>query len=157
MYDGSRVGDKEERLALIRRLVGDRRARTQAELLRNLRSAGQRVDQSTLSRDLLELGIRKAGGRYVLPGRVEHAGEPQLTDLAGVVKRYTTCGPHLTVLSTVVGQAQAVAVAIDSATESAIAATLAGDDTVFVATKNRRTQAVALRRLKQWFGDKHEI
>lgn len=157
MYDGCCVGGKEERLALIRRLVRERRARTQAELLRNLRSAGERVDQSTLSRDLVELGIRKAGGRYVLPSRVEeHAGELKLTDLAGVVKRYTTCGPHLTVVSTVVGQAQAVAVAIDTATEPAIAATLAGDDTVFVATKNRRTQAVALRRLKQWFGDKHE-
>lgn len=157
MYDGCRVGSKEERLALIRRLVRDRRARTQADLLRNLRSAGERVDQSTLSRDLLELGIRKAGGRYVLPQRVEHAGEPKLTDLAGVVKRFTTCGPHLTVVSTVVGQAQAVAVAIDTTKEPAIAATLAGDDTVFVATKNRRTQAVALRRLKQWFGDKHEL
>ena len=157
MYDGSRVGDKEERLALIRRLVRERRARTQAELLRNLRSAGERVDQSTLSRDLVELGIRKAGGHYVLPRSVEQAGEPKLTDLAGVVKRFTTCGPHLTVVSTVVGQAQAVAVAIDKATEPAIAATLAGDDTVFVATKNRRRQAVTLRRLKQWFGDKHEI
>lgn len=151
------MGRKEERLALIRRLVRERRARTQADLLRNLRSAGQRVDQSTLSRDLLELGIRKAGGRYVLPRPVEHAGEPSLTDLAGVVKRYTTCGPHLTVVATVVGQAQAVAVAIDTVREPAIAATLAGDDTVFVATKNRRSQAVALRRLKQWFGDKHEL
>lgn len=157
MYDGRRVGGKEERLALIRRLVRDRRAHTQADLLRNLRSAGERVDQSTLSRDLVELGIRKAGGRYVLPQRVEHAGEPKLTDLAGVVKRFTTCGPHLTAVSTVVGQAQAVAVAIDKALEPAIAATLAGDDTVFLATKNRRTQAVALRRLKQWFGDKHEL
>lgn len=151
------MGDKEERLDLIRRLVREHRVRTQAELRRNLRSAGRRVDQSTLSRDLVELDIRKAGGRYVLPWRAERAGEPQLTDLAGVVKRYTTCGPHLTVVSTVVGQAQAVAVAIDTARESAIAATLAGDDTVFVATKNRRTQAVALRKLKQWFGDKHEL
>jgi len=157
MYDGYRVGDKEERLALIRRLVRERRAHTQAELLRNLRVAGRRVDQSTLSRDLVELGIRKAGGRYVLPRHVEQAEEPQLTDLAGVVKRFTTCGPHLTVVSPIVGQAQAVAVAIDTTMEPAIAATLAGDDTVFVATKNRRTQAVALRRLKQWFGDKHEI
>ena len=157
MYDGRCVGDKEERLALVRRLVRDRRARTQAELLRNLRSAGWRVDQSTLSRDLVELGIRKAGGRYVLPRRVEQAGGPKLADLAVVVKRFTTCGPHLTVVSTVVGQAQAVAVAIDKASEAAIAATLGGDDTVFVATKNRRSQAVALRRLKQWFGDKHEL
>jgi transcriptional regulator of arginine metabolism len=157
MYDGCLVVSKEERLALILRLVRGGKARTQAELLRGLRARGERVDQSTLSRDLAELGIRKAGGRYVISAGVENATPPKLTDFAGVVKRFTTCGPHLTVISTVVGQAQAVAVAVDAAAEPAIAATLAGDDTVFVATKNRRTQAVALRRLKQWFGDKHEL
>jgi transcriptional regulator of arginine metabolism len=157
MYNRCSVVTKQERLALILRLVRGGKARSQAELLRGLRARGERVDQSTLSRDLTELGIRKAGGRYVLRERSEDSGPPTLTDFAGVVKRFTTCGPHLTVLTTVVGQAQAVAVAVDAAGEPAIAATLAGDDTVFVATKNRRTQAVALRRLKQWFGDKHDL
>ncbi len=156
MYDGCSVVNKEERLALILRLVHRGKARTQADFLRGLRARGKRVDQSTLSRDLAELGIRKAGGCYVLPARAEDSRPPTLTDFAGVVKRFTTCGPHLTVITTVVGQAQAVAVAMDATAEPAIVATLAGDDTVFVATKNRRTQAVALRRLKQWFGDKHE-
>jgi transcriptional regulator of arginine metabolism len=157
MYDACLVVNKEERLALILRLVRSGKARTQAELLRGLRACGKRVDQSTLSRDLAELGICKAGGRYVLPARAEDSRPPTLTDFAGVVKRFTACGPHLTVVTTVVGQAQAVAVAVDAAAEPAIVATLAGDDTVFVATKNRRTQAVALRRLKQWFGDKHDL
>jgi len=150
------VGSKEERLALIQRLVREAGAHTQGQLLRVLRGAGQRIDQSTLSRDLTELGIRKASGRYVLAEGEERPGAPKLSDLAGVVKRFTTCGPHLTAVNTVVGQAQAVAVAIDATADPAIAATLAGDDTVFVATKNRRSQTVALRRLKQWFGDKHE-
>jgi transcriptional regulator of arginine metabolism len=157
MYDRPLVVSKEERLALILRLVRGGKARTQAEFLRGLRARGERVDQSTLSRDLAELGIRKAGGRYVVPERAEDSRPPTLTDFAGVVKRFTTCGPHLTVVTTVVGQAQAVAVAMDTAADPAIVATLAGDDTVFVATRNRRTQAVALRRLKQWFGDKHEL
>ena len=47
-------------------------------------------------------------------------------------------------------------VVFDAAGDPAIAGTLAGDDTIFVATKNRRSQTVALRRLEQWFGDKHE-
>lgn len=151
------VVSKEERLSLILRLVRGGKARTQAELLRGLRDRGERVDQSTLSRDLSELNIRKARGHYVLPARTEDSGPPAITDFAGVVKRFTSCGPQLTVVKTVVGQAQAVAVAIDAMAESTIVATLAGDDTVFVATKNRRTQAVTLRRLAQWFGDKHEI
>jgi arginine repressor len=73
-----------------------------------------------------------------------------------VVRRFTGCGPHLVVVTTDIGQAQAVAVSIDRAGEPAVVATLAGDDTVFVATRSRRTQAVVLRRLEQWFGDKHE-
>lgn len=151
------VVSRDERLALILRMVRGGKARTQAELRRGLRARGERVDQSTLSRDLAELGIRKAGGRYIVPARAEDSGPPTLTDFAGVVKRFTTCGPHLTVVTTVVGQAQAVAVAMDATAEPAIVATLAGDDTVFVATKNRRTQAVVLRRLTQWFGEKHEL
>ncbi len=147
---------REERLALTRRLVRQQALRTQGELLRSLRAAGAKVDQSTLSRDLAELGIRKAAGRYVLPTAAERLTPPGLADLAGVVKRFTTCGAHLLAMSTVTGQAQAVAVAIDAVAEPSIVATLAGDDTVFLATKNRRTQAIALRRLKQWFGDKHD-
>ena len=157
MYDPSFVVGKEERLALILRLARGGAAHTQAQLMRGLRARGHHVDQSTLSRDLAELGIRKTAGRYVPPAGPENPKPPKLSDYAAVVRRFTTCGPHLTVISTVVGQAQPVAVAIDSAREPAIAATLAGDDTLFVATKSRRTQAVALRRLKHWFGDKHEF
>ena len=148
---------KEVRLALILQIVRGDQARTQAELLRSLRARGERVDQSTLSRDLSELGIRKAGGRYVVTPQAKDFGPPGIAEFSAAVKRFTTCGPHLTVVTTVVGQAQAIAVAMDHAAEPAIVATLAGDDTVFVATKNRRTQVVVLRRMKQWFGDKYEL
>ena len=54
-------------------------------------------------------------------------------------------------------QAQPVGVLLDSAEESAIEGTIAGDDTVFVATKGRRQQEVLLRRLASWFGEeKHD-
>jgi arginine repressor len=45
---------------------------------------------------------------------------------------------------------------MDRQDEPAFVATLAGDDTIFIATKNSKTQAVALRRLEAWFGDKRE-
>jgi transcriptional regulator of arginine metabolism len=113
------------------------------------------VNQSTLSRDLTELGIRKSGGRYVVSsGGGEQAGNR--VDYSSVVRRFTTCGPHLILISTAVGQAQPVAVAIDEEHDSAIAGTLAGDDTIFIATGSARAQTVALRRLKKWFGDKYE-
>ena len=81
---------------------------------------------------------------------------PRELDFGAAVERFTTCGPHLAVVFTGVGLAASVAVAIDSQNESAVTATLAGDDTVFIATKSRRAQAVVIRRLKTWFGDKYE-
>lgn len=143
---------KEDRLTLIQSLVESRDLSTQTELIRALRKKRLSVDQSTLSRDLTELGIRKSGGRYVPPERSPRR-RPKV-DYSVFVHRFLPCGPHLIVLSTTTGQAQTVAVAIDQADEPAIAASLAGDDTVFVATRNRRSQVVALRRLQQWFGDK---
>jgi len=157
MYHAPTMPDKDRRQRLLREAVGGGRVRTQAELLKKLRAHGVRVDQSTLSRDLEELSIRKSGGVYA-PADPESAepSTPTPADYAAVVRRFTTCGPHLTVVHTVIGQAQAVAVAIDTANDPGIAGTLAGDDSIFIATRTRRGQVVALRRLRQWFGDKHE-
>ncbi|UCG16771.1 MAG: hypothetical protein JSV19_01790 [Phycisphaerales bacterium] len=154
MISTSRPTTKRERQSIITEAVRAKRLSTQAQLLRVLRQEQITVNQSTLSRDLAELGIRKSGGRYVL-STGEDRGAPRL-NYAGVVLGFTSCGPHLIVLSTLQGQAQPVALAIDEAGDPAIVATVAGDDTVFIATRNRRTQAVALRHLEQWFGDKHE-
>ncbi len=145
---------KVQRQAAITRLVRRGRAGTQAELIKGLRSKGVSVDQSTLSRDLAELGIRKSGGRYVFAEAPDQARERP--DYSAAVRWFTTCGPHMVVVRTDVGQAQPLAVTIDEADDPSILATVAGDDTIFVATKTRRAQAVALRRLKQWFGDKYE-
>lgn len=155
MRSTGRSSDKRHRWNEIRRAVNSGRVATQADIDRWLRRHGHRVDQSTLSRDLAELGIRKRAGRYVLaPVTTRRAPGPQA--LASAVSSFTTCGPHLIVVRTSVGQAQPVSLAIDHLAEPSIVATLAGDDTIFVATHNRRTQSVALRRLEQWFGEKYE-
>ena len=138
----------------IRELVRTRSIGGQAQLLQVLRKERLPVNQSTLSRDLAELGIRKIDGRYEMAA--SDAGSSRHFDLSPAVRNWTTCGPHLVVIRTRTGQAQAVGVAIDAAEDPAIAATLAGDDTLFLATAGRRQQAVALRRLTTWFGEKYE-
>lgn len=144
---------KQDRHEALRRLMANGAVTTQDQLRRALRRDGFRVDQSTLSRDLAELGYRKAGGRYAA---VEAPPPAAKLDLAPAVRSFLPCGPHLVIIHTEMGQAQAVAVAIDQNHEAAIVATLAGDDAIFVAVRNRRTQAVVLRRLAEWFGDKQE-
>ncbi len=146
---------RAEREQTIRAILQRRNIATQEELRAVLRRRGLRVDQSTLSRDLAELGARKLGGRYrVLNG--DGRGLPPPVDYAAAVRSFTACGPHLIVVRTTVGQAQPVALAIDAKGDPTIVATLAGDDTIFVAARNRKSQGVALRRLETWFGEKRE-
>jgi transcriptional regulator of arginine metabolism len=147
--------DKARRQAAIRRLVRTGQATTQAQLRAALRRLGLAADQSTLSRDLAELHIRKVEGRYRLESTNGPSPNGSPTDLAAQVLGYRTCGPHLVVMRTSTGAAQGIAVRIDRAADPCIIATLAGDDTLFLATATRRSQAVALRRLADWFGDKH--
>ena len=148
------MSTKRDRQAAIKRLALAGRVLTQQELLDALRKKRLPVDQSTLSRDLNEIGVRKVGGRYVLlESGAADVGRP---DYSAAVHGLITCGPNLIVISMDAGLAQPVAVAIDQAADSSIVGTLAGDDTILVATKNRRTQTVAMRRLEQWFGAKHE-
>jgi transcriptional regulator of arginine metabolism len=146
---------RQQRQQAIARILARRAVRTQGELRRALRRAGLAVDQSTLSRDLAELGARKTGGRYALAPAGNGAPRPAV-DYGALVRSFCACGPHLVVLRTAIGQAQPVALAIDARQDAAIVATLAGDDTIFLATRTRKTQAVALRRLESWFGDKRE-
>ncbi|MCG8406790.1 MAG: hypothetical protein MI923_16460 [Phycisphaerales bacterium] len=148
------MNGKHQRQATIRRIIRTRPVTTQQQLLEALRKLEMKVNQATLSRDLTELGIRKAGSRYVVQASEEHG--PDIVNSAAAVRSFATCGPHMIVIRTGTGQAQTVGVAIDAAADPSIMATLSGDDTIFLATKTRRTQSVALRRLEQWFGDKHE-
>lgn len=144
---------KDHRHRRIVALIEGGAIRSQAALRDALAHDGIDVEQSTLSRDLRELGIRKVGGRYrrEVPTPAAVGGDP-----SPGVRTIVPCGPNLVVIKTDPGQAQPVGVVIDTAGDPAIAGTLAGDDTVFVATPDQRRQTVALRRLVEWFGDKLE-
>lgn len=145
---------RQRRQQQIRALLQTGSVTTQQEVLDALVAKGVAVDQSTLSRDLAELGARKVRGRYRLAAA--DRADVRDVDYGAALRAFAPCGPHLVVIRTEIGQAQPVALMIDNKSESSITATLAGDDTIFVATRNRKTQAVALRRLETWFGDKRE-
>ncbi len=146
----ARTEGKPGRLQHIRRIVADEDVRNQRQLRRALEAMNVVVDQSTLSRDLGELGIRKVDGLYRLVDPRERP-EPA-RHLARVVRGWKACGPHLLVVQTDSGQAQAVAVAIEESRDPAIGGVLAGDDTIFLATTSRQQQEIALRRMERWFG-----
>ena len=99
---------KTKRQQKIMSLIRARRVGTQQELTALLERAGFEATQSSVSRDLEELGVVKHNGHYTLPRATEGAAARGLLGLdpAGDCLVVAKCEP---------GLASAVAVAIDRA------------------------------------------
>ena len=129
---------KFDRQGAIMRLVRERRLSTQAEVADALRDEGHDVVQTTVSRDIAQLGlvkVRDDGGRlvYALP---EAADLSRLEELTAAIRRWAlriTPTGGLVVVHTPSGYANALARALDEAGLPDVAGTVAGDDTIFVA------------------------
>jgi transcriptional regulator of arginine metabolism len=140
----------DRRNAIVRLLAGGV-VRKQQDLVRLLRKEGYVATQSSISRDLREIGVLKARGRYVLPPQDVVRANGKFSSLAQFVQQIKRAGPCLTVVKTSTGAAQSVAVAIDKAQWPEVIGTLSGDDTIFVATGNARAQAQIVGRLREMF------
>jgi transcriptional regulator of arginine metabolism len=123
----------------------------QSELVDKLRKHGHAATQSSVSRDLRELGVAKLGDRYVLPDTAP-APRNDFSHLKPFVSARFTAGTNLTVLKTAVGTAQSVAVAIDTAHWPEVVGTISGDDTIFIATAGASEQRRLGDRLRAIFG-----
>jgi transcriptional regulator of arginine metabolism len=140
-----------ERRGAIVRLLRAGRVRKQQDLVRLLTQEGHHAPQSSISRDLRDLGVLKASGRYVLPPDEVTRANGDFAALAQFVRALRRAGPSITVLRTTIGAAQSVAVAIDKAEWPEVAGTISGDDTIFIATASVRAQAELLARLHALF------
>jgi len=105
-----------------------------------------------VSRDLRELGVVKGADRYLLPAAEDALTPSHFEDVRSFMKGYRAAGPTLTVLRTTTGAAQSVAIAIDKAHWPEIVGTIAGDDTIFIATESMRAQRRLHDHLRSTFG-----
>jgi transcriptional regulator of arginine metabolism len=140
-----------ERRQAIVRILRDGHVRRQEDLARLLQREGFEVTQSSVSRDLRDLGVLKASGRYVLPPDEVSRTNGDFAMLAQFVRGFRRAGPSLTVVRTTIGAAQSVAVAIDRAEWPEVAGTISGDDTIFIATANAGAQDSLVARLQAIF------
>ena len=149
MHTGTQYGGgaPDGRREALKRIIRQGEVGRQAELVRLLKRAGYAVTQSSVSRDLRDLGVAKVGDRYVL---AEDAAAPVagLGAVAAFMQAVRAAGPHLTVVRTSIGSAQSVALAIDRARWPEVVGTLSGDDTIFIATANASAQRTVLDRLR---------
>ncbi|HEX5208796.1 MAG TPA: hypothetical protein VFW10_13535 [Steroidobacteraceae bacterium] len=144
------VQQLERRQAIVR-ILRDGHVRRQEDLARLLKTEGFEVTQSSVSRDLRDLGVLKASGRYVLPPDEVSRANGDFGMLTQFVRGLRRAGPSLTVVRTTIGAAQSVAVAIDRAEWPEVAGTISGDDTIFIATAHAGAQDALVARLQAIF------
>jgi Arginine repressor len=139
----SKTEEWSKRQAAIREILSSEVVRNQVELLTRLQEYGFRVTQSSVSRDLQELRAINVGGQYILGEPFLSANQSvpdELGDAAAAISNYRSAGPHLLVINTPPGRAAVVGLAIDRARWPEIVGTVAGDDTLFIATAGRYAQ-----------------
>jgi transcriptional regulator of arginine metabolism len=143
-------------------LLESRRIRSQGELVRLLADDGVVVTQTTLSRDLDELGavkIRDDSGDlvYAVPAEggdsrprlapINGEGSARLSRLAAELLVSAESSANLAVLRTPPGAAQFLASAIDRSGATDVLGTIAGDDTVLLISREPDGGAAVAARL----------
>ena len=135
--------NKRERQQKILSLIQAKPIGTQEDLRALLEHAGVAATQSSVSRDLEELGIVKQHGHYTLP-RANGTSARGLLSL-------DQAGDSLVIARTLPGLASAVAVEIDAAAIADVVGTLAGDDTNFIAVRDAKSQRTTVKKVWELF------
>ncbi len=149
---GAGGGEGGRRRRAILAVVGEGGVRSQEDLQRRLRRQGIVVAQPTLSRDLKALGLAKAPTGYVaasapvfVPAEARHG---TLDRALGEFVLSVRAAASLVVIRTPPAGAHPLARALDEAELPDVIGTIAGDDTVFVATPGPSAALRLERRLR---------
>src|SRR5215211_8187367 len=134
--------NKRDRQQKILSLIQAQPIGTQEDLRALLERTGVPATQSSVSRDLEELGVVKHHGHYTLP-RTNGAATRGLLSL-------DHAGDSLVIARTFPGLASAVAVEIDAAPIPEIVGTIAGEDTIFIAVRDQKS---VTKRVWSLFGN----
>jgi transcriptional regulator of arginine metabolism len=134
---------KVERQNAILNLISVRHIGRQEELTELLEQKGFSVNQSSVSRDLVELGVVKINGFYAVPQKTNYASFG--------LQSLEIAGESLIVAKTETGFAAAVCVRIDNAKIPEIVGTIAGEDTIFIAVRNQKEQRIVLKKVWEMF------
>ena len=135
---------KDKRQKIIIDLIRANKIGTQEELSELLENRGVSATQSSVSRDLVELGIIKFSGSYTLP---ETRSEANIFGLRSL----ETAGDNLIVAKCELGLASAACVKLDAAEIKEIVGTVAGEDTIFIAVKNKNDQKLMIKKIWEIF------
>ena len=146
---------KRERHQLIKRMIIEEKLGTQKEIQDRLEACDVFVTQTTLSRDLRELGLTKVKKNdvvyYVLANETEKIDLVEFLShhLEGVARAEFTL-----VLHTKLGEASVLANVVDSNKDGWILGTVAGANTLLVICKDQHAAKVMEERLLELMEDR---
>ncbi len=146
---------KDQRQLAIKRIIEEKRVETQDDLARELKEQGYKVTQATISRDIKDLHLIKVQcetGAYKYAFN-EAVGAPNVERMQRVFKdmvKLVQSAGNLVVISTITGSAGAVAEVVDNLEIEGVVGTIAGDNTIFVATKDEVSAHLAAQKLGQY-------
>jgi transcriptional regulator of arginine metabolism len=142
---------KKARHGRILEIVRKRPVSSQEELCSLLKAERFTVTQSTLSRDIRELGLVKVRGTYQVPGAA--GGAPPADVLRRSFSQLIVCSGvsgNILMVKTLPGNGHSLGVVLDAAQWPEVLGTVAGDDTVFVLLRSNRLGKKVLRRLEEF-------
>ena len=145
---------KSKRQTKILDLIENNEVETQEELVTLLNKADYRVTQATISRDIKELHLIKvqsSSGAYKYAVNKKNKANDMdimMRIFKDTVMSVDSAG-NLVVIKTLSGSANAAAEVVDSLHYSGVMGTLAGDNTIFVATVSEQAaEEIAERFIK---------
>ncbi|RRD95721.1 arginine repressor [Clostridiales bacterium COT073_COT-073] len=146
---------KFQRQSRLLDIIKNEEVETQDEIVQILLKEGYQVTQATISRDIRELKLIKSADasgrvRYSLPQAEmtpEMSNEKYRNILKHGYKNGETAG-QMVVVRTLSGMAMAVAAAIDALGFRHVIGCIAGDDTIFCATRSVQAAEELLRDIK---------
>lgn len=137
-----------DRQEAIRQILVSRPAATQKALIDALLALGFEATQSSVSRDLKNIGAIKTRAGYELV-TTTRSGEDEVAQVGSLLRNLQSAGPNLLVIKTAIGGAQRVALALDRADWSEIVGNVGGDDTVFTATLSLAAQRKLVSKIER--------
>ncbi len=143
---------KNDRQTKILELIDKYDIETQESLLERLREEGFDVTQATVSRDIKELNIVKismknSGYKYAIKNA---SPDRPSAKYAGILREATlsvVSAGNLVIIRTYAGMADASAAAVDLMWHHEILGSIAGDDTIFVATSDAPSAESLARKI----------
>ncbi|MBI3548858.1 MAG: arginine repressor [Elusimicrobia bacterium] len=129
---------KASRQSAILDVVAREDVATQNDLVRALKKRGISATQVSVSRDIAELGLVKASGKYRATVSAAEAPDPEMP-LRVWMRGFASAGPNIVVIRCDTGTAQQVGLVVDHLAMEGVVGTIAGDDTVFVAVADAGT------------------